>query len=875
MTPGPPKIYMSLLRMFCPYDWADEIEGDFQEEYHRWVIQRGKAYANKKSLMFILSSTPRMIFRKRTTQYPLNRIDMLKNLLVISFRNLKRSYGYTLINIVGLAIGLSCCLLITLYVNHETSYDRFHDNASKIVRVNTTFSAQGSTEKMMITPTALLPNILKEFDEVESGTRLFDIAMFSPVVVKRGENVYEEERFVYADSTFFDVFSFKILQGNPQTVLNKPFSVMITETYAYKYFKDQNPIGEVLEVNGQDYNITGILADIPDNSHHRFDFLASFSSTRASRSEIWGSANYATYLKIKNSKNKDKIASAMNQMVIERSGEQLNQAGLTLTYELMPITDIHLRSEVARELQPQNDIQYIYMISAIGFLILIIACINYMNLATARSADRAGEVGMRKVLGAQRNELFFQFIGESFFVTLLATIIALIFASSLLPVFQNLTGLNLSLSSLAQPVYIVQFILFILLVSVLAGAYPALVLSGFNPSQALKNVSKIGMTGNILRKVLVVFQFIISAFLIVGTLVVYSQLRFMQNKKLGYDKENVLVISTDNKVNQAFESIKTSFESRGDVVSVSIASETPSAIEGGYSMHADGMLEGQTLNINALTVQRDFVKTLGMEIVAGRDLTATDETLATLEGEDRKYSFLVNEELLKRLILSSDKAIGVKANINGREGEIVGVVRDFHYSGMDRKIDALAMFIEPAQFNKLIVKVKSDNLSLTLSELEEVWKTIVPHRPMIFEFLDDQFDTLYRTEQRLGNLFTVFSTLAIFIAAIGLFGLAAFTAQKRRKEIGIRKVLGATVRNIVLMLSKDFIKLVLIAFVLAIPFSWFSMNKWLEDFVYKIDIDPIFYVISGIGVVLLAWLVISYQSFQAATRNPMETLRSE
>ncbi|MEL7003537.1 MAG: FtsX-like permease family protein [Bacteroidota bacterium] len=334
----------------------------------------------------------------------------------------------------------------------------------------------------------------------------------------------------------------------------------------------------------------------------------------------------------------------------------------------------------------------------------------------------------------------------------------------------------------------------------------------------------------------------------------------------------VLIVS---KARFTLPSVEITFESRNDVSFVSIASETPSSIDGGYTMYVEGMAEGQEININALTIQRDFVKTLGMEIIAGRDLTATDEKLATLDDESRQHSFLVNEELLKRLILSPERAIGLRAEINGRQGEIVGVVKNFHYSGMDRKIDALAMFIEKEQFNKLIVKVNSDDLPSTLSELDDSWKSIVAHRPMIYEFLDEQFNALYRSEQRLGNLFTIFSGLAIFIAAIGLFGLAAFTAQKRKKEIGIRKVLGATVRNIVLMLSKDFTKLVLIAFVLAIPISWFSMNKWLEDFVYKIDIDPVFYVFSGIGVVLLAWLVISYQSFQAATKNPVETLRSE
>lgn len=871
----PPKFHMSLIRAFCPYDWVDEVEGDFLEEYNHWATNHGTSHANRKALFFILGTLPRMIFRKRKYSHSINRIDMLKNLIVIAFRNLKRNYGYTLINIVGLAIGLSCCLLIALYVSNETSYDQFHEEADKIVRVNVTYGVQGANEKMYLTPTALLPNILKQFDEVEAGARVFDVGMFSPVVVQKGDNVFQEEKFFYADSTFFDVFSFKVIQGNPKMALRDPFSVMVTQSYADKYFPNSNPMGEVIEVNGNDYKITGILADIPENSHIKFDFLASFSSTRASKSEIWGSANYATYLKLKNPANSAKIASEMNTLVLKAMGEQLRQSGMTLTFELMPIQDIHLYSNLAREMQPQSDIKYIILMVAIGILILVIACINYMNLATARSADRAGEVGMRKVMGAQRKELFFQFIGESFFVTLMATALALILANMVLPLFYSVTGVSLNLNTLIQPLYIVQFILFLLLVSILAGAYPALVLSGFNPSQALKGAGKVGVAGNTLRKVLVVFQFVVSAFLIVGTLVVYSQLHFMQNKKLGYDKENILVISTDRKVNTAFNTIKQEFEKRSDVKAVTIASETPSSIDGGYSLEAEGMMEGQQLEINALTIQRDFVKTMGMEIVAGRDLTATDETLATLDRENRKFGFLVNEELLKQLVISSDKAIGLKAKIHGREGEIVGVVKDFHYSGMDRKISALAMFIEPAQYNKLIVKINSENISETIASLEDSWKTLVPHRPMIFDFLDEQFNALYKNEQRLGNLFTTFSILAIFIAAIGLFGLAAFTAQKRKKEIGIRKVLGATVKNIVLMLSKDFTKLVLIAFVLAIPISWFGMNKWLEYFVYKININPVFYLLSGVGVVLLAWLVISYQSFQAAKKNPVETLRSE
>ncbi|MEQ8573886.1 MAG: ABC transporter permease [Fulvivirga sp.] len=799
---------------------------------------------------------------------------MLKNYIKIAFRNLVRRIGYTSINVFGLAVGISCCLLIGIYVLDEMSYDKFHTNADNIYRVNINYSMGGTSQSMYVTPTALLPTMSREFNEVVSGTRIFDVAMFSPEMVSLNDASFQEERFFYADSTFFDVFSFELKEGVKEKALVDPNSVILTESMVAKYFGDNDALGEVIKVGQTEYKVTGVLKDIPDNSHLKFDFLASFSSLRASKGETWWSANYATYVLLNDNANISKIEDGIENVVREALGEVF-QNDDRISFDLFPMTDIHLRSKLSTEMQTQGDIKYIYIITLIGFLILVIACINYMNLATARSMDRAREVGMRKVLGAAKRQLFNQFMGESVIVTTLAAVIALVIINIALLPFNNLTGKTLTSADILDPVILSGLVSIIILVAFLAGAYPALSISSLLPGNVLKGTFKRSKTGGLLRKVLVVVQFSISILLIIGTMVIYKQLNFMQNKKLGYSKDNVLVLPTDRQVNQNFQSIKSALEQRADVGGVSMASESPTEINGGYGIEIQGV-EAPNSNTVALTVDKEFTKNMDMEIIHGREFTEADTKLATLDSiELRQYAFIVNEMLLNQLMISPENALGRNAKVSGRSGQIVGVVKDFHFASLHRKINPLVLFIEPAQYNKLFIKLKSDNVNQSLSEIESVWKQIVPERPFVYSFMDEDYDALYRSEQRLGSIFIVFATLAIIIGCLGLLGLVSFTVQQRNKEIGVRKVLGASVSSIFILISEDFGKLILVAFVVSAPIGYYLMSDWLGGFEYRTVVGVVPIVSSMIITILVAIATISYNSISAATTNPVTTLRNE
>lgn len=800
---------------------------------------------------------------------------MLKNYIKIAFRNLVRKLGYTSINVFGLAIGITCCLLIGVYVVEELSFDRFHNNADNIYRVNVTYSMGGTSQSTYVTPTAALPTMQREFNEVVTGTRIFDVAMFSPQVVSLDDISFQEERFFYADSTFFNVFSFELIKGTKDKALVDPNSVILSESMVSKYFGDKDALGEIIKVGHKEFKVTGIIKDIPDNSHLKFDFLASFSSLNASKSEVWWSANYATYVVLNDNANLKLIEDGLEKVVREALGQDAFQGDDRIVFELFPMTDIHLRSPLGTEMQTQGDIKYIYIISVIGLLILVIACINYMNLATARSMDRAREVGMRKVLGAVKGQLFNQFMGESVIVTTVSAVIALVIINMTLPSFNNLTGKTLTSSDMLDPTILLGLFLIVVTVSFLAGAYPAISISSLQPGSVLKGNFKRSKSGGLLRKVLVVVQFSISILLIIGTMVIYKQLNFMRDKKLGYSKENILVLPTDGQVNKSFQSIKSALELRSDVIGVSIASESPTEINGGYTIEIQGVDAPSTGTV-ALTVDQDFTSTMQMEVAYGRTFTESDTKLATLDSvELRQYAFVVNETLLSQLMVSPEDAVGRNASLNGRKGQIIGVVKDFHFASLHRKINPLVMLIEAEQYNKLFIKINTDNITQSLNEIENVWKTIVPERPFVYSFMDEDYDALYQSEQRLGNIFIVFATLAIIIGCLGLLGLVSFTVQQRNKEIGVRKVLGASVSSIFILISEDFGKLILVSFLVSAPIGYYLMSDWLTGFEYRTSVGVLPIVASVFIAVFVAIATISYNSIKAAVTNPTETLRNE
>lgn len=805
---------------------------------------------------------------------------MLKNYFKTAIRSILKHRFYSIINIFGLSLGLACCILIVLYVHNELSFDQFHQQKERIFRVSMEYGSGGNVNKTTVSPTAVLPVFSREFPEVETGVRIYNPASFRPYAVRKDEKVFQENKFFYADNTFFKVFSFNLLSGDVEKALAEPNSVILTQSSAQKYFgpdwQSKNLIGESITINAKsEFQITGIMEDIPANSHFHADFVASFNTLPQSKEEIWWAANYSTYLVLTSQEAvyslRDKIPALMQREL----GSELS-AGTTVNYNFMPITDIHLRSRLEHELEPGGDIKYVYIFSIIAILILIIACINYMNLATARAADRAKEVGMRKVLGAYKGQLFSQFIGEAILTTFIATLFSQLFVFSLLPYFNNLTKRQLSLNYMENPEILIGLIVVWIVVSFLAGSYPAFALSSFKPIKVLKGKFISSTSGTILRKSLVVFQFAISMFLILGTIVVYKQLGFIQDKKLGYDKEQLISIPLDSIIEKNLEAIKTEFTNHQTVISLTSASETIIDIKGGYSLWGEGKSDDFKLDVTAIAMDKDFVKTTGLEIIEGEDLTLADMQASGREDRElREFAFILNESAVKNLGWKVEKAIGKKLNLNGRKGYLKAIVKDFHFSSLHNAIGSLVMFNQASQVSTIMAKIAADDINGALAYLKNKWQILVPHRPFEYEFLDQEFKALYSAEERIGEVFGVFAIVAILIACLGLFGLASFTTAQRTKEISIRKVLGASVGSVVTLLSTDFTKLVGIAFVFAIPMGYFLMDQWLNEFSYKISVGVDSAIIAGIVALFIALLTISYQAIKAALSNPVNSLRNE
>lgn len=798
---------------------------------------------------------------------------MIKNYLLISFRNLRKHFSYSLINIFGLSLGLSTFILLMIWIRYELSYDTFHTQAGRIYRASMEYSFGGQVASTSVSPTALLPTLQKNFPEIESGVRVYNPASYNPFIVKKEDLIFQEDHFYFADSTFFKIFSYKLISGNPEKVLAEPYSVVLTESASQKYFGSNDPVGKTIRVNGStDYVVTGIVEDTPGNSYLQFDFIASFHSLRAGREDpIWWSANYQTYLLLDPKADLGHIKQKTNDIVREVLASELTNEGDYVHYNFMKLTDIYLHSSYSSEMETTGDIQYVYIFSAVALLVLLIACINYVNLATARASERAKEVGIRKVVGALRKQLFFQFLGESVIITFLGFCAAFFLTQLALPFFNILTGKNLAYDVFYSPGFFGIACILLVVIALLSGAYPAFAITAFKPVSILKGNFKSSGKGIWLRKVLVISQFSISVILIVGTIVILKQLNFIQNKKLGYVKESTIVLPLDSKTSEVYSQLKSEFLRSGTVSYVGRATESPTQINGGYGLNTDESSERGIIT-TGISVDDDFLRALNMEIIAGRNFTEGDFKKAV---SDTVYSFIVNESALEALGLNTEKAIGKKARVSGRNGEIVGVVKDFHFSSLHQSIGPLVMFNQDTQYNFMFAKLQGDDIQATLEKLKSISAAVIPHRPFEYEFIDQQFDALYSAEQRMGTIFTLFATLAILIASLGLLGLVSFSASQKTKEIGIRKVLGATAANIVMLITRDYTRLVLVAIALGIPAAWWMMTLWLSDFAYKTDIGLWPVIMASLLCLAIAFATASYHAIKAAFINPANTLRGE
>jgi len=801
---------------------------------------------------------------------------MITTFFRTTMRRLLRNKLFTFINVSGLAVGLTCFILIATYVASETSYDDFHEKGERIFRLTSQAGEDGQVRDFATTPTAAYPEFKRVFPEVEAGVRVYSTARFSPTILRHGEEVREERGFLWADSTFFEVFSFSVKKGDPRTMLDRANSVVLTEAAARRYFGDEDPMGKSLRAGAAtDLTVTGVVADAPENSQIKFDFVASFHTLTGWRAHIWDSANFYTYLLL----SSPAAAAPLETKIRAHTAELMKgefAAGSYLTYVLQPMREVHLKARAEGGLEPGGDLRYVYIFSAIALLILLAACVNYINLTTAQAVERAAETGIRKVVGAFNGQLMRQFMGESAFITGAALLLAVLASLLLLPAFNGLSGRELGFVFFQKPAALLGLVGLGLVVSVVAGGYPAFVLANFQPVKVLKGDFKSKGSGGSLRKSLVVFQFAVSFLLLIGTFVIHRQMGYIQGRKLGYDKDRVVVLPMDQVVRQRLASVKNELRADSRIQQVAAASETPTFVQGGYSLWAEGRAEDFRMTLSAVGADQDFVKTLGIRLLTGEDFTENDVAQMTNDSAElRRYRFIINESAAKELGWTAESAIGKRLRINGRVGTVKAVAEDFHIAPLHQRIGPLALFVTDQEVNKLMIKFGGDDIPATLASIEGLWKKVAPHRPFNYTFLDQEFDDMYRTERRSSSIATVFALLAIFIACTGLFGLATYTIQQRRKEIGVRKVLGASVVGITGLLAQDFLKLVMVSFVIAAPAAYWLMQKWLADFSYRIDLQWWMFAVAGLAAVVIAFLTVSFQSVRAALENPVRALRSE
>jgi len=800
-------------------------------------------------------------------------IAMIKNYFKTAFRNFWKNKTSSAINIFGLTIGMTSCLLIALYIQHELSYDNFEQKGNRIARVIMEYKFDGGTEfkKGNFTSVRVATVFKRTFPEVESAVRMSN----SEKVVAYKGKFFSEKSFMFSDPSFFDLFTFKLLQGDPGKVLAASHQVIVTESTAKKYFGNDNPVGKVLQVGNDSvpYQVTGIIQDCPSNSQIKFDFLTSFSSLglEPGYEETYWDANYTTYLLLK---NKNAIVSLQAKIPAFMKKEMAGQ-GATVSFDLEPFTKIHLYSEYGG-FEPNNSITYIYILGAVALLILIIVCSTYINLSTARSIERAKEVGVRKVIGAGKKQLFWQFIGESVLLCLVAVIVSIIAAVFVLPWFNQLSEKHLLAQSLLSLPFILLSLFVVICVSLLAGSYPALILTGFQPVKVLKGAFKNTDRAQWLRKSLIVFQFTISIFLVVSTFIIQKQLYFIQHKKLGYDREHVLILPMDDKIIDNLRTFKQQFKTNPDIISVSRCSSSPVNIGSGFNMRSSLMPDNEQIAVTANRIDEDYIKTTGLHIIYGTDFTEQDIKDASIEDDNKRiFHFILNESAAKELGWTVQEAVGKKMFLdNSRPGYVKAVISDFHFESMHNPIKSLVLF--PVVWGKtMLVKLSGHNLPQTISFLEAKWKALAPQRPFEYRFMDEDYNKLYSAELRLGKVMNLFAAIAIILACLGLFGLSSYAAQQRTKEIAVRKVLGASVFNLWALLSKDFVVLVIISLLIAAPAAYYFMHSWLLNYQYRTEISWWIFAAAGSGALIITLLTVSFQSLKAAVMNPVKSLRTE
>lgn len=818
--------------------------------------------------------------------------NMLKNYLTIAVRNLRKHSFYSFINMLGLSVGVAVCMIILFFVIHEISYDKHHEHADRIYRIKSEIIFGGNHYNMTYAPAPMAATLPLEIPEVEAAVHFRERGSY---LVKRETENIKEPNVIWAGKDFFKIFTVPMLEGNPEKSLEEPNTMVISKRTAEKFFPGENALGQTLILDNRwNFKITGVYEDMPATSHFHFDLILSMEGLSEAKTPSWLSNNFQTYMLLHPDADPKAVEEKLMTLVLDRVAPQITQvlgddftiekfkeSGNKIEYTLQPLTDIHLKSDLSGEFEPNFNVTYVYLFSAVALFILAIACINFMNLSTARSANRAKEVGVRKVMGSFRSHLVRQFLSESILLSLLSFFIAIGIAYLLLPVFNDLAGRQLSIPFESVPFYLL-LISGAIVTGLLAGMYPSFFLSAFKPVNVLKGNVSLGMKSGFIRSSLVVFQFAISIVLIISTLAVFNQLNFIQTKKIGFNKDQVIMIEDadalgNNRVAYKNEILKNSIIVNGTLsgylpVSGTWRSDTPWWAEGKNPSQHENLVSLQNW-----AVDYDYLKTLGMTIKDGRDFSEDfpSDSSAVILNETAAANFAFEGSPIGKKILTFK---GDEQGVNPDETEsltVIGVVENFHFESLKENVGSVMLFLSSRPQGYLSFRFQSQDTKAVIELLESKWKEMAPGQPFTYTFLDERFGNMYAAEMRLGRMFAIFAGFAIIIACLGLFALTAFTAEQRTKEIGIRKVLGASVTSIVVLLSKEFGKLVLIAFVIASPVAWWAVNKWLEDYQYKITLGWTLFAVAGLAAFLIALLTMSFQSIKAAVSNPVNSLRSE
>jgi putative ABC transport system permease protein len=799
---------------------------------------------------------------------------MYKNYIKIAWRNILSNKLFSFINIFGLAIGIACCSIIYLYVNYEMSYDQYHENGDRIYRITTLLKDPKKQDHFAPSSPMMAVRIKSNFPEVSKYFRMNE----SKSMIAFGEKKIYDTKIKYADSTFFDFFSFKTIEGQSKNSLTNPYTIVLTQSTAKKYFGNQKAVGKIMQLGDTvNLTVTAVIADIPENTHFKSDAFISRSTLNELKKadttwvrdheENWFYCDSYSYILLNEHVDYKTLEPKINAMMDREMAEIRKQVGMSFNIKLQPIKDIHLRSNLDAEIKDSNngDILYVYIFIGAALLILLIACCNFINLSTARSLNRSKEIGLRKVIGATRTQLIGQFLGESLVFSTIATVISILLVLIALPIFNNLLGteikMNLSLLFL--------YIILIVVIGFLAGLYPALLMSSFKPIQSLKGKISHGLSDIFFRKSLVIFQFTIAIVLIISTTLILQQLSFIQNRNIGMKKDQIVSIELKAADNQKSSVILDELKRNTNIINGSVNSFSFKGVSN-ITMLPEGFAENEMTSSAVFTVDENFIDTYEITMVEGRNFSKSFPS-------DAQDAFIVNEAAVKEFGWKTPKeALGKKIGWGGlKDGKVIGVMKDFNYASLHENIKPLVIHIFPQWSNNISLKLKTDNLMNTMAEIESTWKKLAPHSPFKYEFNEEEFNSLYQSEINMRSILSAFTFLSVLVACLGLFGLASFSIKQRFKEIGIRKVLGSSTTAIVQLIAKDFLKLVVISFVIAAPLAWYSMHKWLQDFAYKITISWWVFIIAGSIALIIAFSTVALQAIKAATANPVKSLRTE